>query len=456
MTTIKLFLLAFSLTFFAFSLSAQTNVNYTDIDPLISKNSMSDALTALSNLKVNHKNDTADPGYWIRFSQASYTCFRYQDAVNGINKAVRLGPANAECYFEKGMLYNKMGVIDTAKNAFDKAIKIAPAGKYYYWRGIIHQQLKNNINAESDYRNAIAMNFESAELYTNLGILFSDQEKYPEAVAYATKALTLNKNYAPAYVTREKAYVCMMNIDSACADMKSATALRYRNVFFIPDSICNGSEAKKLEFAAEVLISSLKYKQSIVAYSGLIDKKIYRSDYFLNRGYAYYQLKEYANAEKDYLMALTLPNPAKDLIYDNLSLLYFDQDLFLQSIEYSTKRIELNPRNPVPYIDRGLCYRKLKRYTEAEADFNTSLEIKPDFHRAFAYRAFLYLELDQYVKAAVDAEKAIIIDPKYGYGYLVLAQAEQRIGKPDFCKSFHNAKKYGEPDADIAIMQYCK
>jgi tetratricopeptide (TPR) repeat protein len=146
----------------------------------------------------------------------------------------------------------------------------------------------------------------------------------------------------------------------------------------------------------------------------------------------------------------------KDLLWDDLSLLYYDQANYEKAIEYSTRRIELNSKNHVPYIDRGLCYRKLKKYKEAEKDFNQSLAIKPDFHRAFGYRAFLYLELGQYQKAFEDASKAVQIDSRYGYGYLMLGQAKQALGRTDFCLDLYYAQKYGEPDAEKVIKQYCK
>ncbi len=150
-----------------------------------------------------------------------------------------------------------------------------------------------------------------------------------------------------------------------------------------------------------------------------------------------------------------MPKPTTDQIYDNLSLLCFNSNKFEKAILYSTKRIELNPKNHVAYIDRGLSYRKLKKYSEAEDDFNKSLEINPDFFRAFGYRAFLYLEQLQFKKAFDDAEKSIKINSRYGYGYMVLAQAKQNLNINDFCEDFAKAKLYGEPDAEIGINQFC-
>lgn len=439
------------------SVSKGQNENkYKEIDALIATNSMIDAMTALKKLDESYLKDTLDAEYWLRHSKAAYTFYKYEMAVSNIDRAIKISADNSEYHFEKGLLYNRIGEIEKALGPLENAVKIKPEGKYYYWKGIVNQQLKNNEAAEKDYTIALEKKFESAELYNNFSILLSENEKYEMALNIINKSILLNKDYGQAYSARSKIHFFMLNIDSACIDKRTANKMGYSKTFDIPDSVCNGTEIQKLQFAADICAGNKIYGTAIKAYTKLIDNKILRSDYFLNRGYCYYQLKEYQNAEKDYLKALTLPNPAMDLLYDNLSLLYFDQNNFEKSLEYSSKRIELNPGNHVPYIDRGLCYRKMKRYKEAEKDFNKSLEIKPDFFRAFGYRSFLYLELKQYNKSFEDASKAVEINPEYGYAYVVLGQAKVALGMKDFCIDFYNAKKYGGVDAENAILQYCK
>lgn len=434
----------------------QADNKYEDIDALIKTNSMIDAITALRKLKEKYQNDTLSSEYWVRYSKASYTFYKYEDAKLSIDKAIKLNPKNAEYYYEKGLLHNRIGELDPSLVALEKAVSIDPKGEYFYWKGIVNQQLGNVVNAESDYEKALGNNFEGPELYNNFAILLAENAKYDKALEMINKAINLNDKYPQAYSARSKINCFLLDIDAACIDRETAIKMGYYNVFEIPDSVCKGTTTQKLKFGADLSAYSKSYKQGIVAYSRLIETNVLVSDYFLNRGYCYYQLKDFEKAEKDYHRALTLPNPALDLIYDNLSLLYYDINNFQKAIEYSTKRIELNPRNHVPYIDRGLCYRKLKKYKEAEKDFNKSLEIKPDFFRAFGYRSFLFLELGQYQKSLEDASKSIEINPKYGYGYIVLAQAKQKLGLPDYCIDLYNAKKYGEPDADIGIKEYCK
>ncbi|MFB9077171.1 tetratricopeptide repeat protein [Flavobacterium procerum] len=444
------------LILFSITVQAQTDNKYKEIDSLIESNSMINSMSAITKLKEDFAKDSISSNYWLRYSKASYIFFRYEDASSSIDKAIKLSTNDSELYFEKGLLNNKLHKLEIALQAFGKAIEIKKMGKYFYWKGIVNQQLRKIESAENDYQAAIENKFETPELFNNFGILLAESGRNQKALVMINKAIALDNKYPEAYSARAKINFSLLDFDMACKDGKYAVKLGHRNPFLLPDSICNGTLNQKLQFASEVFIVNKLYKQAIVAYTMLINNKATKSDNFLNRGYCYFQTKDYVNAEKDYLKALSLSKASADQIYDNLSLLYFDMKNFEKSIEYSTKRIDLNPNNHVPYIDRGLSYRKLKNYANAEKDFNKSLELKPDFFRAFGYRAFLFLELGQYQKSLEDASKSIKINPQYGYGYMVLAQAKQQIGISDFCEDFYSAKKHGEPDAEKGIKEYCK
>lgn len=433
---------------------AQSQIKYKEIDDLLTKNTMIDAISAIKKLEESPK-DTIESNYWLRHSKASYIFYRYDDAIKSINKAIKISPTSSEFYFEKGMMLNKLDKLDQALEALEKATKIDKIGKYFYYKGIVNQQLNNVEAAQNDYQTAMSNGYEDSMLYSNFAVLLTQNSKNDQALSIINKAILLDKNNDRAYSVRSKIHFSLLEIDKACEDQYTAVKLGNPNIFNIPDSICKGTFKQKIQLAADIFASSKEYSQAINAYSKLIDNKIITSDYFLNRGYCYFQIKNYEKAESDYLKALTLPKPTADQIYDNLSLLYFNSNKFEKAILYSTKRIELNPKNHVAYIDRGLSKRKLQKYIEAEDDFNKSLQIKPDFFRAFGYRAFLYLEQFQFKKAFDDAEKSIKINSRYGYGYMVLAQAKQNLNINDFCEDFAKAKLYGEPDAEIGINQFC-
>lgn len=434
--------------------TGQSVAKYKEVDALIKTNSMIDALDALNILKKSYLKDSADAAYWLRYSQSSYILYKYDDAKNSINKAIRMDP-QAAYYFEKGFLYNRLNILDTALNALEAAVKLKEEGEYYYWKGVVNQQLGNKQAAEKDYRSALANKFETAEMENNFAILLIENKKFEEGLTHINRAIELNSNYAQAYGARAKINLFLFNIDAACTDNATAFSLGFKKIINIPDSICKGSFIQKTQFVADACAGSKYYEQAITGYSKLIDKQVLKSDYYLNRGYCYYQLKEYSKAEADYQKALTLPKVSLDMVYNNLSLLYFDQKNYTKSVEYASKQIELNPSNPMAYLDRGLAYRKMKTYKEAEKDYDRAISLKPDFFRAYAYKAFLCMEQGQFEKALELSTTAIQMNSKYGYAYLVRAQVKQRLKMQDFCMDYFAAKAYQEPDADEGIRLYC-
>ncbi len=435
---------------------AQTDVKYKVIDSLLRTESITDAMTVLEKLRNAPAKDTSDAAYWLRFSKAFYATYSYSDAATALDKAIALKPQQSQYYFEKGLLLNKLNNLESSLVSLERAVALKPEGEYYYWKGIVNQRLKYGLAAQQDYSNAVKKGFSTPELYTNYAILLVEEKRLPEALIQVNHTIALNKQDPSAYSVRSKIHLYLFHVDSACRDAAEAISLGHKRAFEIPDSVCNGNAIIKGRFVGDVCATVGLDSQAIQAYSKAIDAGTDDANVYLNRGYCSYRIKDYKQAEKDYLQALTLPNADRDLLYDDLGVLYFDQSDYLHSIEYSTKRIMLNPKNPVSYIDRGLGFRKLKNYKDAEKDFNTALSIKPDFQRAFGYRAYLFMELGQLQKAYNDADKAIDIDSTYGYAYLVRAQVKYSLGIADYCIDLYQAKKYGEPAAEPIIRSQCK
>jgi tetratricopeptide (TPR) repeat protein len=445
--------LFFSFLFFTLSLLLHAQDKLKQADELFAAKKYREALTIYKQ-ELSKAPDNVD--LILKTAKASLESINYSDALELYERAIKLDSKSHIAYYEKAKLLSSVGMLKESQEALDQAIKILPEGEYHYWRGIVHQQQKHLDKALSDYDAALSKGVRAPELYNNYAILLVEIGRPGDALININKAISMDSTYPEALSARAKIHFLLLDVDSACIDSRAARTRGYKQAFDVPAFICSGSYALKMQYAGEVLMQGGHYAQAIEAFTRVIESKVDSASVYHNRGYCYYNLKEYAKAEADYLKALSLPRTTVDLLYDNLSLLYFDQNMFEKSIEYSGKRIALNPANPTPYIDRGLAYRKLKKYKEAEADFNKSLSIAPKFFRAYGYRAFLYLETGKYQKALDDAQQSVAIEPSYAYGYLVLAQAKQKLGLKDFCVDFHKAFQLGWGEAEEAIRKYCK
>jgi tetratricopeptide (TPR) repeat protein len=444
-------LLLFSLA--GLSSYAQDVTKLKEADTLFAQGKFLEARNLYQDLYANDQSNT----YLIlQLAQTLEETNNSTRALELFDKAILIDKNGFKAHYLKARLLNNLGFLKESVADYSDAIRLHPIGEYYYWRGISFQRLKDSTSSMADYKMALSLGYETPQLYNNYAILQAEKQSFTDAVKSANKAIELKPNYAEAYSVRAKIRYCLLDFDSACADKNKAILLGCKAAFSIPDEICHGTRLAQLDYAAGNLAGSKNYKQAIEAYSLLLETVHDSSNYYLNRGFCYYSLNAYQQAETDYLKALTIQAANNDLIYNNLSILYFDQHNFVKTIEYTTKRIELNPKNHTAYLDRGAAYCQQKKYKEALADYAQVLAIKPDYYRAFGYRAYLNMNRGLIEKARADAQKSVDINPKYGYGYLILGQAKKDLGMGDFCFDLYSARLYGNKDAELAIKQFCK
>ncbi|HEY9702682.1 MAG TPA: tetratricopeptide repeat protein, partial [Allocoleopsis sp.] len=79
--------------------------------------------------------------------------------------------------------------------------------------------------------------------------------------------------------------------------------------------------------------------------------------------------------------------------------------------------IELNPNYTIAYNNRGNAYRNLKEYQKAIADYNRAIELNPNYTIAYNNRGNAYRNLKEYQKAIADYNKAIDLNPKDAIAY---------------------------------------
>jgi tetratricopeptide (TPR) repeat protein len=69
------------------------------------------------------------------------------------------------------------------------------------------------------------------------------------------------------------------------------------------------------------------------------------------------------------------------------------------------------------FSDRGWAYLHLKDYQQAIADFNSALDLKPNYAWAYGSRGLTYHLLKDYQQAIADFDRAIELNPEYTWAY---------------------------------------
>lgn len=92
---------------------------------------------------------------------------------------------------------------------------------------------------------------------------------------------------------------------------------------------------------------------------------------------------------------------------------------FLQSRQHAealrdfNKAIELNPRSPDAHLSRGTLYTRTGRHVEAFSDLDRAIELDPRYAEAYAKRCFVRMMLDNPRDALADCRRAVVLDPRH-------------------------------------------
>jgi tetratricopeptide (TPR) repeat protein len=123
----------------------------------------------------------------------------YQDALNYVNKALRINENLAKAYFIKGVAYLEIG--DTLKAVSSFKTTVEQDQDYYHayiQLGLLYA-LKGDPIAVDYYNNALNLNPKSEEAHYNLGQYYLEEEQYNKAIEQFSTVISINPNNKEAH-----------------------------------------------------------------------------------------------------------------------------------------------------------------------------------------------------------------------------------------------------------------
>ncbi len=169
----------------------------------------------------------------------------YAKAIADYNKALNLNPDSVDVYYNRGLAYNKTGKYDLAIKDFSRVLDIDPNYKnamnyrdiaiysrdiksdpqnylLYLSRGISHERVKSWDEAYIDYDIAISLNRQFAPAYAGRGTALYNRSEYTAAIADYSRALEIDKKLAYVHRNRGLCYKQLGKYDLALYDFTEA------------------------------------------------------------------------------------------------------------------------------------------------------------------------------------------------------------------------------------------
>ena len=146
----------------------------------------------------------------------------YLNALNYINKAIKINPNFAEAYNEQGNAYNALKQLSLALKSYDMAININPNyADAYYNKAVVLQYLKKTEDSINNYDEAIKNNPNHSLAYNNRGFALQQLKQFDESLKSYQKAYKINPNFnfLLGKIIHTKSLLC--NWDSYSEDLKT-------------------------------------------------------------------------------------------------------------------------------------------------------------------------------------------------------------------------------------------
>lgn len=122
-----------------------------------------------------------------------------------------------------------------------------------------------------------------------------------------------------------------------------------------------------------------RYNEAVSDCGKAINADPDNADYHYCRGLAYYRMKSWSQAMKDFNRIIEIdPRYMSGEVYYALGYMYDEMRDYGQAIRTYTKAIELNPGQPKYYLDRGCSYFEIKNFKAAKKDWLKARELNPD------------------------------------------------------------------------------
>lgn len=128
-----------------------------------------------------------------------------------------------------------------------------------------------------------------------------------------------------------------------------------------------------------LMLAMENWDQAIELLSPMLNEPLFPTPYLLhnNLGWAYFNLKKYALAEKSFKMALFL-NPKMCLAYNNLGMVHEQQRKYQDAQDAYSEAVKSCPGYQEPLFHMAVMLQNLNRPEDARVLFEKCVKISPD------------------------------------------------------------------------------
>lgn len=286
-----------------------------------------------------------------------------------LNKKILDNPDDANLYNERAKLYLQFRQFEEAINDAKRSIRMDSTNAgFYLTEADVFFAANETRNAKDVLENVVKKFPENTDGLLKLGELYYFVKQYENAFAKINQALKINENLAKGYYLKGNIYKEIGDTGKAISSLETAIEQDSKNFgAFLDLGLIYGAKRNALAFEY--------YNNALSLNPSSIETLYAKAKLFQDMG----QIKDAVA-----LYNQILKNDGSHIFsMYNLGAIEFGINKNpKKAIDYFTNAINTNPKYAEAYFARGACYQELQDKSNALADYNMCLQLKPNYEPA--------------------------------------------------------------------------
>jgi tetratricopeptide (TPR) repeat protein len=289
-----------------------------------------------------------------------------EDSLAWINKQILENPKNPELYMAKARYFKSKGDVGKAVEEIDRALTLDSVNvSFLVFKADAYYDSKQMILAKETYLKVLDLDEKNIHSNVKLAWISLIAGLHEACFVYANNALKEDPFLPEPYYLKGLAYKELGNFKLAVSNFRTATEQDndYLNAWLQLGYLYDTAEDTLAgEFYENALRIDSNNKDALYAFGVHLQQWSFSEE-------AIEQYQHLIRVDRDYHNA-----------YYNIGYIYLTQiHEYDSAIKYYDIVLTLNPYNYKGYYNRGLAFERKNLYPKALADYDKSLELKPDY-----------------------------------------------------------------------------
>eukprot|EP00826_Nyctotherus_ovalis_P043960 TRINITY_DN4698_c0_g1_i12.p1 TRINITY_DN4698_c0_g1~~TRINITY_DN4698_c0_g1_i12.p1 ORF type:complete len:364 (-),score=61.75 TRINITY_DN4698_c0_g1_i12:747-1838(-) len=324
------------------------------------------------------------------------------------NALIQLTPKDANAYYLRGILHEKMGMLKEGIEDFSECLRM-DVNHYNaaYARGTCENKLGNYQKAIADYDLALEKDKKVGERNCagRFRCLLKPSLSVPTGNSFTRSSSVRGSRQMDSLLKSECAFSHTVNFDKSIPS-NSKDKPEFSNA----SVACNSLTLETLKTGSiadsEISVNARRNPEADKAHGGMEAEKYYRL------GYEARQVNEFSTAIKFYTKALEI-RPEYENCYFNRGFSYAKLNDHSKAIADYKKFIEMDSSNGYAYYNLGISLNKLKQYDAAIDSFTQAISLVSANSDFYCNRGFAHRKKGNYALAIKDFNEAIKLCPNH-------------------------------------------